>query len=403
MNNEPNENQAFRGAVRAHGYMELDDEHTAVRGEAPRAAMIDRVPQTGDIPETASPATPEQLLARFQQDDPAATAQTAATQEPDQAVVADKAIAVPSADVRLRSRHRVAEQPSIGMRGFLRKLGFSMSPSAAEQEAADLGSARSYVRLSTWRRSVGILVANPKGGVGKTPLSLAIAGALATTRGGGTIAFEVSDDPGALSVRAEGPASVGVAELLRDIDQVTGAGQLAGYVAKQTSYAAVISTVGDRDPLTGDDVRRMAKLTDTYYPVRVMDSGNVPSSDAFHGALDVTDVLVIPVLDALDALQGAMQLLRHLHQLGGKYTELARQAVVVRMHDGRPEDPEVRAYAEQLITSAGISAVYEVPYDAHIAGRSTLSYSDLSAPTQKAITMLTAGIVGQLNKKLNQA
>lgn len=405
------EGAEFRGARRVQGYFEDEDrDHRTGAGEASNVTG-GVVPQTGDNTPNGlygSDSTAEQMLAAFA---PAAdqnsTQHAAGPDGGEEAPTVEPqipaAIEPGFAEARLRGRERGAETPSLGFRGMLRKMGFRMEPSEAERHAAQLGSARSLIRLSSWPRSVGVLVANPKGGVGKTPLSLALGGTFAHVRGGGTMLLEVADDPGALAVRAEGPAGAGIGELIRDIARIDSAGQLNGYVAQQTSYAAVIGTKTDRDALTGDDVRRLAALTDTYYPVRVMDSGNQPSSSAFHGALDVTDVLVIPINDALDALHGAMQLLRHLHQLGGRAAELARAAIVVRMDDGRPKDAEVVAYANELIENAGIRSVYEVSYDPHIAERTTLTLGTLQPSTSDAVTLLAAAVVQQLNNVARKA
>ncbi len=403
MTENASKSAGFRGAVRVQGYSETVP---TGEGETPTdSPLIEaaHVPQMGDTANNTEVPSSEQLLARLSGGGEARSEASEPTENPAEGEQDSPQSAAGPSDLRLRSRERPSDVPSLGWNKVLRSLGLKPKPSAAEQEAAELGRSRSLIRLSTWPRSVGILVANPKGGVGKTPLSLLVAGVLANIRGGGTIVLEVSDDPGALAVRAEGPAAAGVAELLRDIDEIKGAGQLAGYVAQQTSYAAVIGTAGDRDALTGEDVKRMAALTDTYYPVRVMDSGNQPSSDAFHGAIEVTDALVIPVLDALPELNGAMQLLRHLHKLGGHAEALARSAIIVRMHDGRAEDPEVRSYADQLVETAGVGGVVHVPFDPHIAQRTTLSFGELKPATTAAITQLTAAIVAQLNAALRKA
>lgn len=394
----------FRGAERVHGYSETlgTGEVEAPTDQGVTVELL--VPQMGDRANNPIVPSSEQLLAQLSGGGETQLATAGSTVDPGVSQLEDAQVSEGGpGDLRLRNRERPSDVPALGWNKVLRGLGLKPKPNAAELAAAELGRARSLIRLSTWPRSVGILVANPKGGVGKTPLSLLTAGVLANIRGGGTIVLEVSDDAGALSVRSEGPAVAGVAELLRDIAEIRGAGQLAGYIAQQTSYAAVVGTAGDREALTGEDVKRMAALTDTYYPVRVMDSGNQPSSDAFHGALEVTDILVIPVLDALPELNGAMQLLRHLHKLGGHAAGLARTAIIVRMHDGRTEDPEVRAYADQLVETAGVGGVMHVPFDPHIAQRTTLSLGGLKPATTVAITQLTAAIVSQLNAALRKA
>lgn len=388
---------AFRGARRVENYSEPTQ--PAPPAEGPSNASEHLLAQFGSG--TSQPVAPAES---------APPALAAPTAEHRQEAAAEAAEVVAPAAARepvltfephLRSREHSGDVPSRGIRRALRKMGIRIGPSAQEQHAHRMSNARTLIRLLT--RPGGVLVAQPKGGDGKTPLSLSIGGVIAQIRGGGTIVLEVSDDPGALSVRAEGAGSVGIAELLRDIDQITTSGQLGGYIAQQSSYAAVIGTPGDRRALTGDDVRRIAALTDTYYPIRVMDSGNQPTSSAFHGAVDVADVLVIPVLDAMPGWQGAMQLLRHLHQVGGHAADLARNAIIVRMHDGRPEDRDVIAYGDQLIENAGIQHVFHVPFDPHIADRTTLTFSRLAPATIDAITLLTAAIVQQLNQNVRKA
>lgn len=385
---------AFRGARRVESYNE------PVAEPAPSATSA----TVGE----GQPSTSEDLLSQYDAGAEQVTAPSTPANAAPQVTAAEQPVPqepVLTFDPHLRSRDRAREAPSRGIRGAVRKVGRMMGvkigPSAKEQHAHKMGNARASIRLSN--RTGGVLVANPKGGVGKTPLALTIGGVLAHIRGGGTMVLEVSDDAGALSVRAEGTGAVGIAELLRDIDQIKTSGQLAGYISQQSSYAAVIGTPTDRTALAGDDVRRIVALTDTYYPMRVMDSGNQPTSSAFHGAIDAADVLVIPVLDAMPDWQGAMQLLRHLHQVGGHAADLARNAIVVRMHDSRPEDHDVIAYGDQLISNAGIQHVFHVPFDPHIADRTTLTLSRLAPATTDAITLLTAAIVQQLNQNVRKA
>ncbi|MES1212372.1 MAG: hypothetical protein ABUT11_02375, partial [Leifsonia sp.] len=160
-----------------------------------------------------------------------------------------------------------------GWRGLVAKTGVKIAPSAKEAEARaqaeQLRLDEETIRQATWTRAVSIMVANPKGGTGKTPVSLLLGGTLAAVRGGSVAIMEVADDPGALTFRAEGRPALGIGELVRDAADITSAGQLAGYTAPQTSFASVIGTVGRRPQLTGDDVTAVAEVLDSYYAVRV--------------------------------------------------------------------------------------------------------------------------------------
>lgn len=290
-----------------------------------------------------------------------------------------------------------------GFRGFVNSVTggvFKIAP-GAEEAAANAEAARRegderVIRQATWSRAVSVLVANRKGGVGKTPTSLILGGVLGSIRGGSVAVVEVTDDPGALGYRAEGQPTRGLGELVRDRDEIHSAGQLAGYTAPQTSFASVVASVGPRRELTGDDVIGVSRLIDEYYAMRVMDSGNQPSSSAFRGAIEVTDVLVVPVLNAGDAVLEAVALLDFLRELGGHAAMLADNAVIIRLHDGRPEDPAVVARIDRILEDARPAQIFTVPYDAHIAERGPISLASLDPVVARAFTAATAGVVQRL-------
>ena len=311
-------------------------------------------------------------------------------------------VPVPAEDVDLgllsvSAPVRVAKH---GARGMLTKIGFTVRPGAAEQAAIDIGERQcqheDIVRQATWTRAVGILVANPKGGVGKTPVALLLGGTLAAVRGGSVCVMEVSDDPGALTFRSEGAPTRGLGELVRDASTITSAGQLAGYTAPQTSFAAVVGSIGARPRLEGADVTTVATVIDDYFSIRVMDSGNQPSSTAFHAALDKTDILVIPTFDAGDAALEAAALLDTLHRAGGRSEELAKTAIVLRLHDGRPENPQVITRVDSILNAHGIEHIHTIPFDPHIAERGQLTLAKLTPATHRAIVASAADVVSTL-------
>ena len=291
-----------------------------------------------------------------------------------------------------------------GARGMLAKLGIKMQPGAAELAAITLADQQrrhqDIVRQATWTRAVSILIANPKGGVGKTPTAVLLGGMLAAIRGGSVCIIEVSDDPGALTFRTEGSPSRGLGELVRDAAIIRSAGQLAGYTAPQSSFAAVIGSVGPRPRLEGEHVTTIAHLVDDYFSIRVMDSGNQPSSTAFRAAAETADVLVIPIFNAGDAALEAAGLLDALRAAGGKSAQLADTAIVLRLHDGRPENPHVITRVESILVSQGIKILRTIPYDPHIAERGQLSLGKLAPATHFAITAAAADIVATLQSNV---
>lgn len=404
---------AFAGAQRAAGYVEdpytvhgqeLDAVRAVVRQVAAEVEAEGAAEPVEIMPPPSRPV-PVQPLHQVTPT-PVAPAMPAAPAIPPVAPASTPADMLAAPLTGLATAAAV-EPPAIatkGMRGRLSRLGIRMAPGAAE--AAELAAAAAQrgaeqiIRQATWTRAVSVLVTNPKGGTGKTPTSLLLGGVLAAVRGGSVAIVEVADDPGALTFRAEGNPPRGIGELVQDVEQIRTAGQLAGYTAPQTSFASVIGSTGRRAQLTGADVARVAALVDEFYSIRVMDSGNQPSSSAYRGAVEVADALVIPVMNAGDAVLDAVALLDGLRGSGGRYAALAANAIVLRITDGRPEHPQVVERVDQILAGAGVAQVYPIPYDAHIAERGQLTLDALAPSTRQAFTAAAAGVVSYLQHSI---
>lgn len=397
---------AFAGAQRAAGYVE--DPYTVhgaelaeVRAHAKAAVEADAEPETAE--DDAEQTSLEQPSNPETGESPAAITAPASDPFAPPARPSDL-LSEPFADLSVAAAVEAPAVASKGIRGALSKLGIRIAPSPAERAeldaAANRRDAEQIIRQATWTRAVSILVANRKGGVGKTPVSLLLGGVLAAVRGGSVAVIEVSDDPGALTFRAEGNPPRGIGELVRDVATIRTAGQIAGYTAPQTSFASVIGSVGRRPRLSRDDVTAVAAAVDEFYAIRVMDSGNQPSSSAFQGAVETADALVIPVLNAGDAVLEAVALLDELRALGGRAAALADNAIIVRLTDGRPEHGQVVERVNRIIAGANVRAVFPVPYDAHIAERGQLTLDALKPETRQAFTAVAADVVTYLQQSI---
>ncbi|MCS5498213.1 hypothetical protein NY547_13265 [Cnuibacter physcomitrellae] len=284
-----------------------------------------------------------------------------------------------------------------GWRGLMARLGIAMQPGTRERDeldaATELAQHETVIRQFVGTEAVGILVANPKGSSGKTPTSIVLGGLLATIRGGSVAVLEVSDDRGTLAFRAEGNPTRGVSELVRDATTIRSAGQLAGYTAPQTSYASIIGSVGNREPLSRDDVLAAARVIDEYYAIRVMDSGNQPTSSAFAGAIDTSNALVVPVLNSADVVLEAIAMFDRLRDHSPHGARLADTAIIVRLVDGRPENPQLVARLDEIIDRAGVGGAFTIPYDPHIAERGQITLHKIAPATRAAFTRAAAAVV----------
>ncbi|GLY31531.1 hypothetical protein [Kineosporia sp. NBRC 101731] len=252
------------------------------------------------------------------------------------------------------------------------------------------------IRRTTWTRSMNVIVTNPKGGTGKTPAALILAGILGRLRGGYVVVWEASEQVGTLGRRCEGDPQRGLAELLSDIAGIRSAGRLGGYTAPQTSHADVIGSSGPRNTLSAPQMLSVREVLDTYYRITVTDTGNNPGHETYRAALRIADAVLIPCLVSSDALAGVEQTLR-LIESGSGAVNLRDRVVVVLGHDGGPEDPALCAAVQHRLSELSVAAVVEVPFDPVIRRGGEISLSALSEESSRAWTRTGAAIVRALS------
>lgn len=290
---------------------------------------------------------------------------------------------------------------TIGFRGFLARIGFKPEPSVTEKATLEAAAAvardEETIRQATYTRPVGVLVANRKGNAGKTTISLGLGGTLAACRGGGVAIVEVAEDPGTLTLRAEGNPRRGIGHLVADHADVHSAGHLDGYTAPQTSYARVIGSTGPRPALTSQAVTDVVRVVDEYFAMRVMDSGNQYTSPVFQAAVAAADVLVIPTLNATDTATQALALLDELRSQGGHAAELADRAIVLVLTDGRRETPEVTEAVTQALAQARVGEILTIPFDGHLAERGQITLSQIHPNTYRAFVAAGAAVIRALD------
>lgn len=287
-------------------------------------------------------------------------------------------------------------------KAWLAKLNLTRGPSKAESAEGEAEQHRweTIIRQTTWVRAVNIAVMNRKGGTGCTPAALVVGGVLADVRGGSVVVFEATATSGALTGRAEGNPRRGLGELLAGADLISSAGNLAGYTAPQTSYAAVIGSVGYRPQLTPGDVRSAREVLDTYYQLTVSDMDHNLDAPSSGAAQRSADAVVIPTVADKRSLIDAVETVTHLQKTASHlFTGNGRDpgpVVVVLGHSGAPEDSNLAGMARQWLEEKlrGLAWVIEAPYEPIFGGDHEVTLADLSAPSRRAWTH-AAGLVVQ--------
>ncbi len=298
----------------------------------------------------------------------------------------------------LLERDGAAQAPlaTTGWRAGVRTATFGLiKPKASAREVKRLEDLR-VIRQATWTRAVNVLVANERGGVGKTSATLLLAGMLGSYRGGYVAAFEATQARGNLLELCEGNPARGLAELLEHADQVHTAGAVGGYTAPQTSHADVIATIANRDQIGGFDVHKVRSVLDLFYRITVTDSGHNPHGGSWLAAVDTADALVVPVMPRRLAVHGAVRTLNAVSARGEAGRRLREHATALITHDGGQEDEELGKKLPEELAKLGFRHVVQIPYDPHIRSEGELSIGSLEEASIDAWTHAAACVVDTL-------
>src|SRR5699024_1503336 len=172
------------------------------------------------------------------------------------------------------------EPASKGVRGAFAKVGIRLKPSAAERaERDDVGAVSQH-----WPGPRTIAIANPKGGVGKTPTTVALSAVFARYGGAGVLAGADHPTRGPPGWRTEqGPHEATLLDLLPQMPALLSTGaqsaDLAHYVHHQTRDRFDVlrskpTALANEQRLHPEDVDAIHSVASKYYRLVFIDSGN---------------------------------------------------------------------------------------------------------------------------------
>jgi MinD-like ATPase involved in chromosome partitioning or flagellar assembly len=296
----------------------------------------------------------------------------------------------------------VAAAPVTGWRRGVRVLTAGLVRPGPSREARELVIDTAAVGAQLAGPKT-IVVANPKGGGGKTPTVVGLAATFGHTRGGRNLAWDNNETMGTLGVRTFPQRyATTVVDLLRALDhlEATGAraGDLAAFVRHQASGSFDV-LVSDEDPgrMTQIDAaafRRLHGLLTGVYELLVVDTGNSARSANFLAAIDVCDALVIPVSFKPDSVVSAGRLIDQLRAYGRG--DLVERAVTVISNGGDSNQQPADVARWSAFFERTTAAVVHVPFDPHLAVGGPISFDQLAGTTRRAYLRAAAEVAAVL-------
>ncbi|MBB5835147.1 AAA family ATPase [Kribbella italica] len=260
---------------------------------------------------------------------------------------------------------------------------------------------------TAFRRPVTITIANPKGGSGKTPTTLLLAGALGQARGGGVVAWDNNELRGNMHLRTHDTnARSTVTDLLQAMPMLTQPdarlGDVAAYLRHQVAgqYDVLTSATTTYSQIEAKDFDQIHRLLSRFYKVLVIDTGNNEGSSNWREAMRASDALVIPIKWKSLSCAAAVQMLEELDNQGPEAQRLIRRAVIAVSNGPGDVNKEVEKQLRPYFESRA-AAVVDIPTDPHIAAEGALDHSALQPATRRAGLELAAKVAEQITIALN--
>lgn len=281
----------------------------------------------------------------------------------------------------------------IGMRGRLNAmLGLALAPKADSLEMR-LREAQAAIAGPLPEGAV-ITFANLKGGVGKTPMSIALAETIAEYRGPATAGcLDLGEIGGSFADRVAVPPAAGhdAVSVLADLGQTphqVRPSTLARYLTRQPNGSyALAGPAGAEAPLSFDDAATLGAILERHYDLLLADTGNSSHSGSWRWAITAAHTVVVPVPLRRDAAVAAQRTLTAISAV--RPDVLARTVVVIT--DGPGDAPMVETEAVEAFTALGVS-VCRMPFEPVFASGERIVLSQLRRETCDALTVLAATV-----------
>lgn len=292
-----------------------------------------------------------------------------------------------------------------GKRGWLNQtLGMKLAPQPEEIDYRYDTETITRAVLPPWFQ---VMIANPKGGQGKTPTTLMLSYIFGMFYGAGIVAWDNTESKGTLADRAEATTDgeqLHVWDLLEHAAELAGpnatAGALNTYLRRQpgtkVDVLASDSTSSRAKAIGAPECDAIAAVLRRHRVGVFVDTAGEDLSDNWQWTAAHAHQLVIPMTYRRDAARAVLEMLDGLRGRGGR-GDLVTGAVVAIAPTPGSADPTDRDAIIADLHDLGITRIVDVPYEPLFEGSGTrIAESQLAYTTHVAYTRVAAEIADRL-------
>ncbi|MGP5626926.1 MinD/ParA family ATP-binding protein [Brachybacterium alimentarium] len=266
---------------------------------------------------------------------------------------------------------------------------------AREREAAAKDRTERALIQTSFEDPKNVLIANDKGGQGKTSACYCIGATAGRIRGGDVVSWDANETRGNLGFRAKkAPTARSVVDLLEEAaeDFTTVEGSKRSTLARFTrsqgdnlfSILASDESRDRQDLVDAEAFEKVHEILGRFYSLILIDTGNNHRVSHFTAALAATDQLVIPVSAGAYAAETMMDTFESLG-----YGDLVKNAVVL-LNDSATRRGDATGIATEF--EQRVRAIIPIPFDPALDSGEETDFDALQLATRAAYQEATATI-----------
>lgn len=312
----------------------------------------------------------------------------------------------PTAEQFYTAKPTTAEEPARqGWRGILNSFGLSLAPN--NEELSERKARREIQR--GLKSHTTIMVANLKGGAGKTTVAYLLSSVLGRVRGGTVLAWDNNENRGTLAYRSpvEANTTNTAIDLLHEMSFFENSGQTAELInfvrpqgENKFDVLASQHQGSDKPVINGEGFISLHNLLRSFYRMMIIDTGNASNASTWQAAAATAEEMVIVCSNAEDSAQTAAETIDALIKKG--YQEKVENSVAVIVDSAKNKDrTKAKADKERLERiqnhlAQHVRAVHVLPWETSLENGGAIEWDKLTPKTHRALIEVSASVIAGL-------